>query len=150
MNELLNINPTTLDGDSVYNFQLHLPIPTRSYIMRETGMDLILATGNEVEADALLRFMSITAMNMIKANVPSNARLNIEFLIAKNKRHREAFLEVVAMMILSAKGKGIDTLLEGGQATIDTLSRIARVQAEANDLLVHHYDFTIKDVRSDY
>lgn len=150
MNELLNINPTTLDGDSVYDYQLHLPIPTRSFVLRETGIDMVLATGSEIEADATIRFMTTTAMNMIKTNVPPQAKINIEFLIAKSTRHRQAFISLVAYMLLAAKGKGIDALLDGGATTIDALARIARIQAEANGLLVHQYDFAVTDVRSDY
>jgi len=84
--DLKNVNPTSLDGDSVYNYNLHLPIPSKEYIIQETGIDLILATGSIQEADATLRFMTKTAMNAIKANLTSEARNIIEYLIAKSPR----------------------------------------------------------------
>lgn len=150
MNALKNVNPTTLDGNGVYDYNLHLPIPTKTYILQETGIDLTLATGSEAEADTTLRFLSKTAMAVIKANVPSQAKINVEYLIAKSERHRQAFLDVVAYMILSVRGKGLDTLLDGGKGTLDALSRMARLQAEAHDLLVHRYDFYVDEVRGDY
>jgi hypothetical protein len=150
MNILDTVNPTSLDGNSVYDFNLHLPIPTKTYILQETGIDLSLAVGSEVEADITLRFLAKTAMAVIKSNIPSQAKLNIEYLIAKSERHREAFCNVVAYMVLSVRGKGLDTLLDGGKGTLDAISRMARLQAEANDLLVHRYDFVVNEVRSDY
>ena len=75
---LKNVNPTTLDGDSVYNFTLHLPIPTTSYILQETGIDLVVSTGSNSQANATLRFMTKTAMNAIKTNLTAEARISIE------------------------------------------------------------------------
>lgn len=150
MEQLKNVNPTTLDGNSVYDYDLHLPIPTKTFILQETGIDLTLATGSESEADSTLRFLSKTAMAVIKSNVPSQAKLNVEYLIAKSERHRQAFIDVVAYMVLSVRGKGFDTLLDGGKGTLDAISRMARLQAEANDLLVHRYDFYVDEVRGDY
>jgi hypothetical protein len=147
---LKTVNPSDLDGNSVYDYNLHLPLPTKTYILQETGIDLTLATGSESEADATIRFISKTAMAVIKDNLPSQAKINIEYLIAKSVRHREAFCNVVAYMILAARGKGLDTLLDGGKGTLDSISRMARLQAEANDLLVHKYDFRVDEVRSDY
>jgi hypothetical protein len=144
------VSPDTLNGDSIYDYDLHLPIPTKSYIKREVGIDLTLATGSEDDADTTLRFLSKTAMAVIKSNVPSQAKINIEFLIAKSERHREAFLDVIAYLVLSVRGKGIDVLLDGGKTTLDSISRMARLQAEANDLLQQRYDFIVEDVRGDY
>jgi hypothetical protein len=150
MNILKTVDPSSLDGDSVYDYALHLPIPTKTYILHETGIDLTLATGSEIEADITIRFLSKTAMAVIKSNIPSQAKLHIEYLIAKSVLHREAFCNVVAFMVLAVRGKGLDTLLDGGKGTLDSISRMARLQAEANDLLVHKYDFVVDEVRSDY
>lgn len=147
---LKNVNPTTLDGDSVYNFTLHLPIPTTSYILQETGIDLVVSTGSNAQANATLRFMTKTAMNAIKTNLPAEARLSIEYLIAKNARHRAAFLDVVAYLILAVKGNGIDELLTEGDTKITALNRLAQLQAQANDLLVQKYDFRVIDIRDNY
>jgi hypothetical protein len=147
---LKNVNPTTLDGDSVYNFTLHLPIPTTSYILQETGIDLVVSTGSNSQANATLRFMTKTAMNAIKTNLTAEARISIEYLIAKNARHRAAFLDVVAYLILAVKGNGIDELLAGGNTKITALNKLAQLQAQANDLLVQKYDFTVIDIRDNY
>jgi len=148
--DLKNVNPTTLDGDSVYNFTLHLPIPTTSYILQETGIDLVVSTGSNSQANATLRFMTKTAMNAIKTNLTAEARISIEYLIAKNARHRAAFLDVVAYLILAVKGNGIDELLAGGNTKITALNKLAQLQAQANDLLVQKYDFTVIDIRDNY
>lgn len=148
--DLTNINPTTLDGDSVYNFDLHLPIPTISYILQETGIDLVISTGSTTQANATLRFMTKTAMNAIKTNLTSEARVIIEYLIAKSERHRAAFLDVVAYLILAVKGNGIDELLKEGDTKITALNRLAQLQAQANDLLVQRYDFYVQEPRSNY
>lgn len=150
MEQLKNVNPTSLDGDSVYDFDIHLPLPTISYILQETGIDLTISTGSTTQANTTIRFMSKTAMNAIKANLPSQARINVEYLIAKSERHRSAFLDVVAYMILAVKGNGIDDLLQSGGTQIDTLNRLAQLQAQANDLLVHRYDFIVDEVRGNY
>lgn len=150
MIDLKLVNPISLNGDSVYDFDLHLPIPTKSFILREVGVDLTLATGNEQQADATLRFLSKTVMNVIKDNVPSQAKINIEYLIAKSERHRRAFIDTVAFLVLSVRGKGIDVLLNEGKGTLDSISRMARLQAEANDLLTHKYDFFVEEVRVGY
>jgi len=148
--DLKNINPTTLDGDSVYNYDLHLPIPTISYIAQETGIDLVVSTGSTTQANATLRFMTKTAMNAIKTNLTSEARITVEYLIAKSERHRAAFLDVVAYLILAVKGNGIDELLKEGDTKITALNRLAQLQAQANDLLVQRYDFHVIDVRDNY
>jgi len=150
MEQLKNVNPTTLDGNGVYDYNLHLPIPTKTYILQEIGIDLTLATGSEAEADTTLRFLSKTAMAVIKSNIPSQAKINVEYLIAKSEKHRQAFIDVVAYMVLAVRGKGFDSLLDGGKGTLDAISRMARLQAEANDLLVHRYDFVVDEVRGDY
>lgn len=150
MTDLKHVNPVSLNGDSVYDFDLHLPIPTKSFVLREVGIDLTLATGNEQQADATLRFLSKTVMNVIKNNIPTQAKINIEYLIAKSERHRRAFIDTVAFLILSVRGKGVDTLLNEGKGTLDSISRMARLQAEANDLLVHKYDFFVEDIRGNY
>jgi hypothetical protein len=148
--DLTNINPTTLDGDSVYDYNLHLPIPTNTYILQETGIDLILSTGDSVQANATLRFLTKTAMNAIKTNLTAVARINIEYLVAKSARHRAAFLDVVAYLILAVKGNGIEELLKEGDTKITALNRLAQLQAQANDLLVQRYDFVVDNPRSDY
>ena len=148
--DLKNINPTTLDGDSVYNYSLHLPIPTISYIAQETGIDLVVSTGSTTQANATLRFMTKTAMNAIKTNLTSEARITVENLIAKSERHRAAFLDVVAYLILAVKGNGIDELLKEGDTKITALNRLAQLQAQANDLMVQRYDFHVIDVRDNY
>ena len=148
--DLKNINPTTLDGDSVYNFTLHLPIPTTSYIAQETGIDLVVSTGSTTQANATLRFMTKTAMNAIKTNLTSEARITVEYLIAKSAKYRAAFLDVVAYLILAVKGNGIDELLKEGDTKITALNRLAQLQAQANDLLVQRYDFHVIDVRDNY
>jgi riboflavin synthase len=148
--ELKNVNPNTLNGQSTYDYNLHLPIPTYSYIRSETGIDLIIATGTEQEASSTLKFLTRTAMNAIKANVITETRNTIEFLIAKNKAHREAFLSVVAFLVLTTKGEGLTNLLKEGETNIQQLSKVAQLQAEANNLLVQRYNFTVLEVRSDY
>lgn len=148
--DLKNVNPTSLDGDSVYNYNLHLPIPSREYIIQETGIDLILATGSIQEADATLRFMTKTAMNAIKANLTSEARNIIEYLIAKSPRHRAGFLDVVAYLILAVKGNGLEELLKEGSTKIHSLNKLAQYQAEANNLLVQRYDFFLENIRDNY
>lgn len=148
--DLKNINPTTLDGDSVYNFTLHLPIPTITYIAQETGIDLVVSTGSTTQANATLRFMTKTAMNAIKTNLTSEAKITVEYLIAKSAKYRAAFLDVVAYLILAVKGNGIDELLKEGDTKITALNRLAQLQAQANDLLVQRYDFHVIDVRDNY
>lgn len=148
--DLKNVNPTTLDGDSVYNSTLHLPIPTISYIAQETGIDLVVSTGSTTQANATLRFMTKTAMNAIKTNLTSEARITVEYLIAKSAKYRAAFLDVVAYLILAVKGNGIDELLKEGDTKITALNRLAQLQAQANDLLVQRYDFHVIDVRDNY
>jgi hypothetical protein len=150
MHELKLVNPTSLDGNSVYDFELHLPIPTKSFIQREIGIDLTLATGSEIQADATLRFLSITTMNVIKNNIPSQARLSLEYLVAKDEKYRQAFISTVAFVVLSVRGKGIDVLLNEGKGTLDAISRMARLQAEANDLLTYKYDFIVEAIRDNY
>lgn len=148
--DLKNVNPTSLDGDSVYDYNLHIPIPTKEYILKETGIDLTLATGSIQEADATLRFMTKTAINAIKANLTSNARNIIEYLIAKSPRHRAGFLDVVAYLILAVKGNGIEELLKEGTTKIQSINKLAQLQAEANNLLVHQYDFYLENIRDNY
>lgn len=148
--DLTAINPTTLDGDSVYNFTLHLPIPTISYILQETGIDLVVSTGSTSQANATLRFMTKTAMNAIKTNLTSEAKVIVEYLVAKSERHRAAFLDVVAYLILAVKGNGIDELLKEGETQITALNKLAQFQAIANDLMVQRYDFVVDEPRSDY
>lgn len=148
--ELKHVNPDTLNGQSTYDYNLHLPIPTFSYIRQETGIDLILATGSEQEASATLKFITRTAMNAIKANLITETRNTIEFLIAKSKPHRESFLAVVAYIVLTTKGEGLTNLLKEGDTAIQQLSKVAQLQAEANNLLTQRYNFTVIDVRSDY
>lgn len=150
MQQLELVNPVSLNGDSVYDFNLHLPLPTKSFIQREIGIDLTLATGSEEQADATVRFLTITTMNVIKNNLPTQAKINVEYLIAKSEKQRQAFISTVAFVILSVRGKGIDVLLSEGKGTLDAISRMARLQAEANDLLVHRYDFAVEDVRVGY
>jgi hypothetical protein len=142
--ELLPINPSSLDGYSVYDYNIHLPLPTFSFILQETGVDLVLATGSEQEAQSVVRFLSQTAMNIIKDNVPPQAKINIEFLIAKSAKHRQAFITMVAYLVLTTRAKGLDDLL----ANTEQIAHMVKIQA--HDLLQHKYDFVVDEVRGDY
>lgn len=144
--DLKQVNPSDLDGYSVYDYELHLPLPTLSFILRETGIDLTLSTGTEQEAQSVVRFLAQTAINTIKEHVPSQARLNIEFLIAKSVEHRRAFITMVAYLVMATRAKGLDDLL----ADTSRVSNLVRIQAQANNLLQHKYDFVVEDVRGDY
>jgi len=142
--ELRTVNPSSLDGFSVYDYNRHIPIPTFSFVIDETGIDLVLATGSEQEAQSVLTFLSQTAMNIIKDNVPPQAKINIEFLVAKSERHRRAFITMVAYLVLTTRSKGLDDLL----ANTHQIAHMVKIQA--HDLLQHKYDFIVDEVRGDY
>ncbi len=148
--DLYDVNPSSLDGNSVYDFNEHMPFPKIDYVRNETGVDMVVGIGGSTQANATLRFLTKLMMNVIKDSIMPVSRPKVEFLIAKDKQYRKAFEDSVCALILTTRGKGISELLESGGLEKASLAKI--VQATASILFTNQYNFYLHDtqIRSGY
>lgn len=150
INELLVVNPTTLDINSEYDMAEHTPFPKLNYIAKETGVDLILATKSEENAKATLRMLTKLVRDILYNAVQRGTRSKLEFLIAKHEDYRKAFIDVVAGMVFATRVKGLESVLITGEMGIKDLPKL--VQVKMDFLLANQYGFTLTQdqIRSDY
>lgn len=151
MTDLLNVNPTNLDGtSSIYNYDEHMPFPTLDYIKKQINIDMSEGTGGTLNAEATVRYMSKIILNIIYDSIAYESRNKLEFLIAKSERYRKAFIDTVCAMLLTTRGKGIAELLDSGKLGKESVSKVA--QAMGSILFTNQYQFVLTQdqIRSDY
>lgn len=106
------MNPTQLDGTtSKYDYNLHMPIPTLSFIADETGENMVINTGSEQKARALVKKYTKIAFNLIMSTKIQQTRNDLEYLIATNAEYRYAFISFVAGLISDIYVAGDEALL---------------------------------------
>ena len=152
LDDLLDIDPASLDDDTnVYSLKDHMPMPTFTHVFAETGVDMLAGIG-ELEAPAVLRYMTRFTMNILKSAVRPQTRNTLEFLIAKSAKHRQGFIDTVCTLISTTRGKGIADFLATGELSQADLPKIVQASAIANNLLIQRYSERLKpeDIRRDY
>ena len=82
------MTPKDLDGNSIYNKSLHMPIPTMDDIFSVTGIDIQIA-GTTQENDRQIQSLTIKAYNHLMSKKRDKRAL--EYLIAKDRDFRDAF-----------------------------------------------------------
>ena len=112
VDNLVKVNPSYLDGNSsVYDHETHTPYPTLSYLIRETGIDFLTICGNEALARGRIRLITNIAKHYLMAQKHSETQLILEFLIAKNKKFRNAFLAYTTSVITTVIDSGLTEFL---------------------------------------
>lgn len=98
-----------LDGKSgsVYDFTLHMPIPTLEKLRAETGIDLLAFTGTETKAKADLRMHTIKAKNILMGSKTRNSANDMEYLIATNETYRNDFIAYVCSFVYDVLYNGL-------------------------------------------
>jgi hypothetical protein len=150
MNEFLDVNPSNLDGESIYDYNEHLPFPTLNYIEKETGINLMTAIKSEQETYAFVRMMTKLTRDLIFGAIKSETRPKLEYLIAKSEDYRKSFIDMVCGMIFITRIKGLESVLVTGEIGIKELPKM--VQAKGYMMFTNQYRFILtKDqIRSDY
>jgi len=148
--ELLNVNPSTLDTISEYDYTEHLPFPKLNYVEQETGVNLIEKTRSDEQAKATLRYITKLTRDLIYSKIQVDTRPKLEFLIAKHEDYRKSFIDMVCGMVMLARIKGIESVLLTGEYGIKDLPKM--IQAKGYMLFTNQYAFrlTKEQIRSDY
>lgn len=92
---------------SVYDFNLHMPIPTLEKLRAETGIDLLAFAGNETKAKADLKMHTLTAKNILMGSKTRNSANDIEYLIATNETYRNDFISYVCSFVYDILFNGL-------------------------------------------
>lgn len=134
-------NPSDLDGlNSKYDYDLHLPIPTVDFIKQETGEDLILLAGNETKAKAFLRQIANFTMSFVKRDRSKETAYKLEYLIAKNKEYRHAFIMFVSNIVFEIiNSQAMETYLTSGKNIDDMFTGLTKTQYEGSILNVYYF-----------
>lgn len=103
------MTPKELDGLSVYDKSIHMPIPTMDFIYDTTGIDIQVA-GTTVENERQIRSLTIKAYNHLMKF--KRDKIALEYLIAKDKEFRSAFELYSAIFIGQCIIKGEDKIYE--------------------------------------
>lgn len=108
-----------LDGktNSVYDFTLHLAVPTLEKVRNEVDVDLIEFNGTEVTARADLKMNALRAKNLLMASRTRNSANDIEYLIATNEEYRNDFILYVCNFVYDIIYNGLMDKLNN---TVDT------------------------------
>ena len=146
------MNPTALDkSTSVYDYDLHMPIPTLSFIAAETGEDMIINIGNEAKAMALVRKYTKIAYNLLMSTKIQQTRNDMEFLIATNPEYRLAFISFVAGLISDMYVAGDEAmLLADGVNIAEHLTLSTRALLEGGLLSISRFTFMRYNYREGY
>ncbi len=107
----MNVKDIVLQLDaksgSVYDFNLHLPIPTLEKLRAETGIDLLTFTGTEIKAIADIKMNAIKAKNILMGSKTRNSASDMEYLIAINETYRSDFISYVCSFIYDILFNGL-------------------------------------------
>lgn len=103
------MTPRDLDGNSIYDKSLHIPIPTMDYIFDVTGIDIQIA-GTQAENDRQIKSLTIKAYNYLMSKKRDKRAL--EYLIAKDREFRNAFELYSAIFIAQSILNGEDKIYE--------------------------------------
>lgn len=107
----MNVKDIVLQLDaksgSVYDFNLHMPVPTLEKLRAETGIDLLAFTGNETKAKADLKMHTLTAKNILMGSKTRNSASDIEYLIATNETYRNDFISYVCSFVYDILFNGL-------------------------------------------
>lgn len=107
----MNVKDIVLQLDaksgSVYDFNLHLPVPTLEKFRAETGIDLLTFTGTEIKAKADMKMNAIKAKNILMGSKMRNSANDMEYLIATNETYRNDFVSYVCSFIYDILFNGL-------------------------------------------
>jgi hypothetical protein len=107
----MNVKDIVLQLDaksgSVYDFNLHLPVPTLEKLRAETGIDLLAFTGTETKAKADLKMHTLTAKNILMGSKTRNSASDMEYLIATNETYRNDFISYVCGFVYDILFNGL-------------------------------------------
>jgi hypothetical protein len=107
----MNVKDIVLQLDaksgSVYDFNLHMPVPTLEKLRAETGIDLLAFAGNETKARADLKMHTLTAKNILMGSKTRNSANDMEYLIATNETYRNDFISYVCSFIYDILFNGL-------------------------------------------
>lgn len=107
----MNVKDMVLQLDaksgSVYDFNLHLPVPTLEKLRAETGIDLLAFAGNETKARADLKMHTLTAKNILMGSKTRNSASDMEYLIATNETYRNDFVSYVCSFVYDILFNGL-------------------------------------------
>lgn len=115
--------------DSKYDFKLHLPIPTLSFIVENSGFDMLEITGSKLQAERDIKFCTIIASRIMYADKLRNTKQVLEYMIATKESYRTDFLLYVATFIN-------DMIMNG---LISKLSEISNFESFAKNLSLSCY-----------
>ena len=107
----MNVKDIVLQLDSksgsVYDFNLHLPVPTLEKLRAETGVDLLTFTGTEAKAKADMKMNAIKAKNILMGSKTRNSASDMEYLIATSETYRSDFVSYVCSFIYDILFNGL-------------------------------------------
>lgn len=107
----MNVKDIVLQLDaksgSVYDFNLHLPVPTLEKLRAETGIDLLAFTGTETKAKADLKMHALKAKNILMSSKTRNSASDMEYLIATNETYRNDFISYVCSFVYDILFNGL-------------------------------------------
>ncbi len=107
----MNVKDIVLQLDaksgSVYDFNLHLPVPTLEKLRAETGIDLLTFTSTETKARADMKMNAIKAKNILMGSKMRNSANDMEYLIATNETYRNDFVSYVCSFIYDILFNGL-------------------------------------------
>ncbi len=93
-------------NDFVWDFSIHFPVPTISYVLKRTGIDLMNRFDTSERIEGFLISISRTAKNYAFRGKIFNDRMNTEYLIAHNLEVLYETLEYICEFIQVAMTSG--------------------------------------------
>lgn len=139
-------NPEELNGSSsVYDFELHMPIPTIGFIRQETGEDLVILSGTETKAKAHIRNITKLAMSYILSDKLTSTRYKLEYLIAKNAEYRNAFINFVAQIVFEIiNSSALETYLSNAKDLENMFTNWTKATLKGSILNVDYFRKNLK------
>lgn len=135
---------------STYDKLRHLAMPKLSYVLQQTGEDLIINQGNEESANAFLRQITQTAWLFLRQMKTLDTANRLEYLIATDVDYRLAFLDYVCSFIYDIYYGGLDPLLSVNERLrlLDGLTPKTKAFVEGSLLNVSnfyrfHYEYRV-------
>jgi len=136
---------------SKYDAKDHMAYPTLSYILQETGEDIIANQGSELKANAYVKQMTKTCWSILASSKDSLDTISrLEYKIATDEKYRKDFIDYVCSFIYDLVINGADMLFNSDKKGLQALTPKTRAMVQSSSLAVGRFVFFEYNYRVGY
>lgn len=145
-NNVIGLNTHT---NSIYDYHTHLPYPTLTHIMNNTGINLVELEGSTHRAEAKVKLLTQKSYRMLVYGRMETTVRDLEYLIATRIHFREEFIRYVINLIGDMFISGDNSILLSDGYLSDELKQRVKI-FHSGILDANRYDIGYYEYRKGY